>query len=109
MFVLFSSLRVPNPFSSLRALHSLSCYLRISSLSFIKLHKTVIHVIIWLAFCGCGFHSVCPRMKLRALCKLPDGRDWLWGKLGLALMIRAIVSIPLIQFSADGWGCVLSL
>ena len=48
-------------------------------------------------------------MKLRALCKLIDGRNWLWGKLGLALVIRAILSTPLIPFSADGWGCVLSL
>ena len=24
--------------------------------------------------------------------KLPDGRDWLWGKLGLALVGRAILS-----------------
>ena len=24
--------------------------------------------------------------KRHVLCKLPDGRDWLWGKLGLALV-----------------------
>ena len=29
---------------------------------FIELHKPVIHVIIWLAFCHCGFHSLCPLM-----------------------------------------------
>ena len=33
------------------------------------------------------------------------GRDWLWGKLGLALG-KALLSKSLIQFSADGWGCV---
>ena len=40
--------------------------------------------------------------------KLPDGRDWLWGKLGLALVGKAMLSKSLIQFSADEWGCVLS-
>ena len=25
-------------------------------------------------------------MRIRSLCKFPDGRDWLWGKLGLALV-----------------------
>ena len=28
-------------------------------------------------------------MRIRGLCKLPDGRDWPWGKLGLALVGRA--------------------
>ena len=41
--------------------------------------------------------------------KLPDGRDWLWGNLGLALMGKAMLSKSLIQFSFDVWGCVLSL
>ena len=40
--------------------------------------------------------------------KLPDGRDWLWGNLGLALMGIAMLSKSLIQFSVDGWGCVPS-
>ena len=40
------------------------------------------------------------------LYKFPDGRDWLWGKLGLALVGRAMLSKSLIQLSADGWGCV---
>ena len=38
--------------------------------------------------------------------RLPDGRDWLWGNLGLALMGRAMFSKSLIQFSVDEWGCV---
>ena len=25
-------------------------------------------------------------MRIRDLCRIPDGRDWLWGKLGLALV-----------------------
>ena len=24
-------------------------------------------------------------MRIRGLCKIPDGKDWLWGKLSLAL------------------------
>ena len=43
------------------------------------------------------------------LCKLLDGRDWLWGKLGIALVVRAMLSKSLIQFSADGWDCEPSL
>ena len=43
------------------------------------------------------------------MCKLPDGRDWLWGQLGLALMGRAVLSKTLIQMSADGWDCAHSL
>ena len=32
--------------------------------SFIELDKAVVHVIslVWLVFCDCGFHSVCPLM-----------------------------------------------
>ena len=32
----------------------------------------------------------------------------LWGKLGLALVGREMLSKFLIQFSTDGWGCVLT-
>ena len=35
-------------------------------------------------------------MRLRGLCKLPDGRDWLWGKLGLALVGGAMLNKALI-------------
>ena len=28
--------------------------------SFIELDKAVVHVTVWLFFCDCGFHSVCP-------------------------------------------------
>ena len=55
-------------------------------------------------------HSICPLMdKDRGLWKLPDGRDWLRGKLGLTLVGRAMLSKSLVQFSVDGWGCVPSL
>ena len=48
-------------------------------------------------------------MRIRGMCNLPDGKDWLWGQLGLALMGRAVLSKTLIQMSADGWDCALSL
>ena len=46
-------------------------------------------------------------IRIRGFWKLPDGRDWLWGKLGLVLM--AMLSKSLIQFSVDGWSCDPSL
>ena len=65
---------------------------------------------VWLLFCDCGFHSVCPLMdEDKRLWKLPDSRDWLWGKLDLALVGKSILSKCLIQFSANWWVCVTSL
>ena len=65
---------------------------------------------VWLVFCDCGFHSLCPLMdKIRSLWKLPDGKEWLRGKLGVVLMGRAMLSKSLIQFSVDGCSCVPSL
>ena len=64
----------------------------------------------WLVFCDCGFQSGCPLMeKDKRLMNLPDGRDWLRGKLGLVLMGRAMLSKSLPQFSVEGRGCVPSL
>ena len=48
-------------------------------------------------------------IRIRGLWKLPDGRDWLWGKPGLVLMGRAMLSKSLIQFSVDEWVCISSL
>ena len=31
-------------------------------------------------------------MRIRGLCRHPNGRDWLWGKLDLSLTVRAILS-----------------
>ena len=45
-------------------------------------------------------------IRIRSLWKLPDGRDWLWGKLGLVLMGGAMLSKSFIQFSIDGQSCV---
>ena len=58
----------------------------------------------WLVFCDCGFQSVCPLMEKDKRLKLPNGRDWLRGKLDLVLM--AMLSESLIQFSIDGWSFV---
>ena len=41
--------------------------------------------------------------------KLHDGRDWLWGNLGLALMGGAMLSKFLIRFPVNRPGCVPSL
>ena len=46
--------------------------------------------------------------RIRYLWKLPDGRHWLRGKLGLVLMGRAMLSKTLIQFYVDRWRCVPS-
>ena len=71
--------------------------------SFIELHKAMIHVVILVSFLCYGFHLSCPQMDDdKRMCKLPHGRDWLWGKLGLTLVGRAMLNISLIQFSADG-------
>ena len=43
------------------------------------------------------------------MCKLPDGRDWWWEKLSLALVDRALLIKALTQLSADEWGCNPSL
>ena len=48
-------------------------------------------------------------IRIRGLWKILDGRDWLWGKLGLVLMGRAMLSKSLIQFSFDVQSCVPSL
>ena len=71
----------------------------------------------WLAFCD--FHSGCCGIIILAssiillmnedkkLVHTSWWEDWLWGKLGIALIGRA--STFLIQFSVYGWGCAPSL
>ena len=46
---------------------------------------------------------------MRGSRKLPDGRDWLWGKLGLALAGWIRLSKFLIQLSTYEWCCAPSL
>ena len=48
-------------------------------------------------------------IRIRGLWNLPDGRDWLRGKLGLVLMGGTMLSKSLIQLSVDCWGCVPSM
>ena len=66
---------------------------------------------VWLVFCDCGFHFVCPLMDRDK--KLMEA-SW-WERLTegetlfLVLKGRATFSKSLIQFSVDGWGCVPSL
>ena len=43
------------------------------------------------------------------MCKLPDGREWWWEELGLALMGRDFLSKAGNRLSANGWGCAPSL
>ena len=46
-----------------------------------------------LVFCDCGFHSVGPLMdKDKRLMELPDGRDWLRGKLCFVLVGGSMLS-----------------
>ena len=104
------------PFSSgprlIRTLHhdSLS-WMALHSMahSFIELDKAVIYVISLISFLWLWF-SFCPLwwIRIRGLWKLPDRRDWLWGKLGLILMGGAMLSKSLIQFSV-WWAGLYSL
>ena len=45
---------------------------------------------VWLVFCDCSFHSVCPRMDEGK--RLVEASWWQWVKLGLALVDRAMLS-----------------
>ena len=73
--------------------------------SFTELEKAVIHVVSLVSFFVIVVFilSALWRMRIRGLLKLPDGRDWPLGKLGLALVSKAILSKPLIQYSAYGF------
>ena len=48
-------------------------------------------------------------IRIGGLRKLPDGRDWLWGKLGLTLMGGAMLSKPLTQVFCWRGGVVFLL
>ena len=84
--------------------------------SSIELGKAVAHVIRLVSFLWLCLSALW-RIKTSGLWKLPDGRDWLRGRLGLVLMGGAMLSISLIQFSGlntaaillRGPGCVPSL
>ena len=62
----------------------------------------------WLVFCGCGFHCVCPLIDMgKRLVEVSWLEELVVGKLGLALIGRTMLCKSLIQFSTDGWGCVI--
>ena len=63
----------------------------------------------WIVFGDYGFQSTLWWKRIRGLWKLLDGRDWLRGRLGLALLGVVMLSKSLIHFSVDGQGCVPSL
>ena len=75
----------------------------------------------WLAFCDYVFVleavglyfllllSVIWWVRIRGFFKFLDVRDWLWGKLDLALVGRAMLNKSLMQFSADRGACTPSL
>ena len=68
--------------------------------SFIELDKAVVHGISLISFSVIVVFilSALWHIRIRGLWKLPVGRDWLWGKVGLVLMGRAMLSKSLIQF-----------
>ena len=72
--------------------------------------KAVVHVIWLVRFLWLWFSlSALSLRRIRRSWKLPDGRDWLRGKVGLVLMGVAMLNKSWIQFSVDGQGCVPSL
>ena len=73
---------------------------------FIELDKAVVHVTGLVSVIVVFILSALWGIRIRVLWKLPDGRDWLWGKLDLVLIGGAMLSKSSIQFSVDGWGCV---
>ena len=93
---------------------SFSCFPGVWSCPFIWTQLSAFSC--WLTFCNVVFVLVTVWLwffllvlalwwrRLRGLCKLPDGRDWWWEKLGLSLVGRALLSKTSIQISDDGWG-----
>ena len=91
----WSGLPFPSPVD--HVLSELSTMTRLSwvalydmAYSLIELDKAVVHVIRLVSFLHLVFSlSALWWRRIRGLWKLPDGRDWLRGKLGLVLMGRA--------------------
>ena len=73
--------------------------------SFLEWHKVVIHAISMVSFLWLWFSFW--RLWDYSSTFLMGGTHW--GKLGLALGDRAMLSKSLIQLSAGGWGCAPSL
>ena len=108
----WSGLPFPSPVDHvLSELSTMTCpsWVALHSMAhcFIELDKAVVHVnSLIFSVIVVFILSALWWIRIRSLWKLPDGRDWLWGKLGLILMGEAILSKCLIQFSVDGQGCV---
>ena len=95
---------------------SFSCFSGVLSCPFIwdiTHYFFILTWFLWHGFCSshCGIVVLLALwwMRLRGLCKLPDGMDWWWEKLGFTLVGRALLSKTVIQLSADRWGCSPSL
>ena len=78
--------------------------------SFIELDKTVVHMIRLVSFSVIVVFilSALWWRKIRGLWKLPGGRDWLRGKLGLVLIDGAILSKSLIQIFIFGGSKIIA-
>ena len=62
---------------------------------------------VWLVFCDCGFHSVCPLMNEYKRLVQASWWEGLCGENSLILVGKAMLNKSLIQFSADGSLCFL--
>ena len=84
----WSGLPFPSPVDHvLSEIPTITCPSWVSYIAWLtELDKAVIHVISLFSFLWLWFSVCLSRMKIRCLWKLPDGRGWLWGKLGLALV-----------------------
>ena len=103
----WSGLPFPSPMDHVLSWTDIWVALHSMAHSFIELDKSVIHVIslvsfLWLVFIRSALWWI------RGLWKLPDGKDWLCRKLGVALVSKAKLSKSLIPTSANGWGCNLA-
>jgi len=74
--------------------------------SFIEVDKAMTHKISLISYLLLWFSFCLPLMN--KVKRLPDGKEWLWEKLGLVLMGGVMFTKSLIQFSIDGQDCVLS-
>ena len=110
----WSGLPVPSPVG-----HSLSELSTVTRPSWVTRHGSSVHrvrqgcgpcdQIDWFSVIVVFSQSALWWRRIRGLWELPDGRDWLRGKLGLVLMGRAMLSKALIPFSVEGRGWVPSL
>ena len=114
-YIIFTII-VLNSFSGRSSIStSFSCFSGVLSCSFIwNIILCIFTLTFWLCFCSGDsvvvlLASCLPssgKGYLKGLFKFPDGRDWWWEKLGVALVGRAAISKTLIQCLLMG-GAVL--